>query len=317
MNSDTHNLIEYRNKKSYPEYLDKKYGFLLSNGYYNYQEYINYMASEAQKGDADAMEVCLYYFGWRAEGAPIEILGYYYDQLISGGIDITRPDARSFIRLFLKENDREKFKGNRPSTVRSIIANRKMTEVSNRLLLYKSKEEILDDLIMLLIERIYNYKPGERTLRKYMYDMFYLYVGDYIQRTFRKKDFMKIQYAREDLSLENFVADDSVEFTIKHTSQDSLYEWEKKRNTLGPFWTAGHTHPVFEELTHIERLILRDNYFLGIAERPLAKHYEISRKLIKTRKRTGIKKLKEAIEKQDVWLNESLGYETLGTDYLK
>ena len=274
------------------------------------------MALAAQKGNSDAMEMCLYYFGWRGEGAPIEILGYYYDQLTSGGIDITRPDARSFIRLFLKENDREKLKGNRPSTIRSIIANRKMNEVSNRLLLYKSKEEILDDLTTLLLERIYYYKQGDRTLRKYIYDMFYLYVADYIQRVFRKKDFMKIQYAREDLLIEEVVADDSIKFTINHTSRDSLYEWEKKKNTLGPFWVVGHTHPIFKELTNVERLVLRDNYFLGIAERPLAEHYEISRNLVKSRKRTGIKKIKEAIKSQDVWLNEDLGYETLDEHYL-
>lgn len=316
MDSFVSRSIEYNNIITYPEYLDNTYGYLLSNGFYNYQEYINYMASKAQAGDRDAMEVCLYYFGWRAEGAPTEILGYYYDQLISGGIDITRPDARSFIRLFLKEKDREVFKSNRPSTRRSYIASYKMTEISNRLLNYKTRKEIFDDLVLLLIERIYKYKQGERTLRKYIYDMFHLYVADYIQRTFKGRDFMKIQYAREDLSIEESIADDNVVFRVNHTSKDALYEWERQKSTLGPFWVAGHTHPIFKDLTHTERMLIRDNYFLKITERELAKHYEVSRALIKSRKKSGIQKIRKAIEEQDLWWNEQLGYETLDTDYL-
>lgn len=305
----THHYINYLNLVVYPEQLDATHGYLLENGYYNYQEYINYQAKKAQNGNSESLERCLYYFGWRGEGAPGEILGYYYDQLVSGGIDISRPDALNFIRLFSKENEREQLKGKRVSHIKARIATRKMNNISNRLSNYKSREDIKNDLIDLLMDRILKYKPGKRTLRKYVYDLFYLYVGDYVQRTFRQKDYMNIQYARAEPPFDDYM--DITEFPVTHTSEDTLYEWEKEKEMLGPFWVSGHTHPIFKNLTRTERMILRDNYFYKIPERTLVDHYHISRDLIKNRKKSASRKIEEALETKDDWLIEQEGYAPL------
>ena len=302
------NYIGYLNQDYTPKELDVKYDYLLVNGYYNYQEYINHLAEKVQAGDSEALEACLYYFGWRGEGPPEQILGDYYYQLVSGGIDILRPDAFPFIRIFSKEKERNVLNNNHIGMDKAILCRSKMNSISNRLLQYKSREEILNDLIDLLIDRIVKYKPGDRTLRKYIYDMYYLYVADYIQSVFRNKDFMKYQYRRDIIDI-NDIEDTSIDFKVTHTSDDVFYEWEKKRNTLGPFWINGHTHPIFNSLTKTERMLLRDNVFYKDSLTRVAERYSIARNVVKSQKKKAIDKIKKEIDEQDIWLDERLGYE--------
>lgn len=304
------NQIDYTNKFIIPPLLDEKYGYLLANGFYNYQEYINHLASKAQDGDSEALETCLYYFGWRADGLPDEILGRYYDMLTSGGVDIYRTDTLAFLRLFSKEKKREILRGKRPSTYKAVVATKKMQSISNRLLQRRNRSEILEDLIDILINRILNYKQGERTLRKYMEDMFYLYVGDYVQGVFRSRDFMQIEYAREYIDLDNYL-DYYVSIEVQDESKDLMYEWEKSKDTLGIFWVMGHTHPIFKELSNIERLVLKENFFLGTSQMELAEKFGIGRTVVRGHITRAINKVEEAIENLDIIQMELDGYNKL------
>lgn len=302
------NKINYSEKQLAPSYLDKEYKYLLANGFYNYQEYINYQASKAQEGDSKALESCLYYFGWRSEGLPTEILGEYYFTLISGGVDIYQTDKLSFIRLFSTKAERKILEGKRPSRVKGNLASKKITEISNHLLSIKTKKEILNDLIDLLIDRILKYKPGSRTLRKYIYDIYYLYVADYVQRTFKHKEYIEGPFKKTSYKEDYSNSLDSYK-KIELESTDFYYEWEKEKNMLGVFWVMGHTHPYFEDLTKIERLILRENMYLNNSQESIAEKLGIGRTTVRTNLNNAKKKIKKSISETSIEWIESNGYE--------
>lgn len=304
------NKINYKDKELIPDYLDNKYGYLLESGFYNYQEYVNYQASKAQEGDSEALELCMYYFGWRGNGLPKEILGEYYFTLISGGIDIYQKDKMSLIRLFSTKNERNTLKDNRPSKVKGNLASKKMTVICDNLANIKSSSEVLNDLTDLLMDRILNYKPGKRTLRKYIYDMYYLYVGDYIQKTLRSRELVNSSF--ESISYDDTYSDYTNEYeNIELPSNDSYYEWEKRNNSIGVFWVMGHTHPYFEDLTKIERLVLRENIILGNSQIQIANSLGVGRTTIRTNLNNAKRKIEKSIKETDSKWIESKGYEQL------
>lgn len=309
MNLETKNKLSHLNKKTIPPLLDKKYGYLLSNGFYNYQEYINYQALKAQAGDSEALEECLYYFGWRGEGAPSEILSRYYYMLTSASIDTYNRSSMSFVRLFCREEELKILKNNRLSIPKSNLVVYKLEGISNRLVSYKSKKEILNDLIDLLIDRILKYKQGERTLRKYLDDMFHLYVGDYVQRVFRGRDFMKLSQSRSYINI-NEIIDKDTSFPMTYESDDLMYEKEKQQGVLDLFWLSGYTHPVFDSLTRTEKLILRDIHYLGLTQEQVAEKLSVGRTTVRTSLNNSKKKLRVALDNQDESWLEKAGYQT-------
>lgn len=301
------NKIDFNNRDTHPNLLDDRYGYLLSNGFYNYQEYINHLAKKAQAGDSESLEACLYYMGWRGEGLPGEILGYYYQQLTTGAIDVTRKDTLSFIKLFANEKERAALNNPHVNRNKTILATKRAQYISNRLSLYKTKKEVFEDLVDLLIDRIIKYKQGDRTLRKYIYDMFYLYVGDYIQRLFRSKDLLIMKTWQSSEDIEN-ISTEPYELDVNLRSKDHLYEREQDKGDLGVFWIHGHCHPIFQDLTVTQRLIIRDSYFYKIGERPLAKKYGVSRDVIKRLKRESKEIIKKSAKQQNENYNTLRGY---------
>lgn len=297
------NKVNHFNKNEYPLSLDNRYGYLLDNGFYQYQEYINYEAKKAQEGNQESLEKCLYYFGWRGGQRPSEILGSFYEMLVYGTIDINKSYQLSFIRMFSNESQRDTLKGKWVSKKKNYIASKKIDEISKQLLSLKTEQEIYSDLIDIVMNRILNYKQGERTLRKYMYDLSYIYVVSYIQKTFKSAQdtgYTEVEYE------DSFLTYD--EYNLIDETDNLYYNYERENNELGFFWLQGNTHILFKDLTKTERFILRDSYYLGIPQREIANKFGVSRRVVRNRLKSAEDKIRKAYETIPVKELESNGF---------
>lgn len=223
-----------------------------------------------QEGDeAAGEEILRMYGGHPNQNGMSHYLGKYFKMLRYGKLDFKDKDSRLFMNLFIEDASiREQLRQSYQYKLTKEIALRKLGGIVQSLQ-HISDEDLEQDLRFLFLKKVIKYKKMNRNFKAYIANTYRYAVENYIQKITNKRDLSN--HPRKLIRL----ADDRLhdgESDI-HIS-DSIFEEGLMMHTeedLDNNWVRGLTcGEEFKELTPLQRLIIKLNYYDGYSDGKIA-----------------------------------------------
>lgn len=251
-----------------------------------------------QAGDEEAGEQILNIYGGDPRKKELSLyLGKFYKMLRFGKIDFKDYDSRVFLSLFIEDNAISKalYQSYQHRPVKQ-AAVRKLGVITESLKVLED-EDLKQDLRMLLLQQAMRYKKEDRVFGAYLYHSYRFAVKNYIKKIQKPaepyihmpKELMRIA----DDQLKDNDADIDIQDSIFVQSPMIFMDEE-----LGNSWVRGLTcGDEFKELTPLQRLIIKLNYYDGLSDGKIAEMMGIHINTIFRQRTKAGKIVKETVDK--------------------
>lgn len=250
-----------------------------------------------QRGEEGAAERLLTLFG--GDTGEEKYLGKYISLLKDEVYDLRDKDTRRFLQLYMKEGGKSLTYRRHKKEARADAA-----RVAGRLAYMMeevAREELVVDLQVLFLQQASRYKKTKRAVdfRGYIYNSFRYAVFNHLKRTIFRPDVLNLR-ERESYDDELFGGEDII------IEDEWFYpEGYFDDGELGLDWVNGRCNAVFEELTSLERLILRMYYEDGKNDGEIAEHLGFHRNTVLRHRhhaKASLNKTLETLKDLDVYL---------------
>lgn len=257
---------------------------------------IDELVSKYQAGDEEAGETLLNMYGGGA-GALSHFIGKYYRMLRFGKLDFKDYDSRAFISLFIEDRILGKalFQSYQYRPVKQAAVRKLGTIVESLKVL--EDEDLKQDLRVLFLQQAMRYKKTNRSFGAYIYGSYRFAVKNYIKKIQKPaepyihmpKDLMRVA--------DDQLKDDESEVDLK----DSIFAEAPMimmDEELGNSWVRGLTcGEEFKDLTPLQRLIIKLNYYDGWSDGRIADKMGIHINTIFRQRTKANKTVKETVER--------------------
>lgn len=223
-----------------------------------------------QNGNAEAgEEVLRAYGGHPSEGRLTSFLGKYYKMIRYGKLDFKDKDSREFVGLLIQDTDTRKqlaqsyqYKTTKQMAVRQLgYLVQSMRVVDD--------EDLMQDLRMLFLQQMKRYKKKHRNFGAYIYGSYRYAVYNHIENLLKPKDIYTHQSKLVRLA-EDCLHDNDADIDVKDSvlARAPMIMMEEE---LGNSWVRGLTcGEEFKDLTPLQRLIIKLNYYDGYTDGKIA-----------------------------------------------
>lgn len=252
---------------------------------------LNQLVRDSQNGDEAATLDILYRFGWRKKGRWENFLGKYDKLLWHGRVDMKNKDTRRFLKLFISDKEtRRLLTYSRQNYAVTMSAQETANFIQNLVRQHYTREELRQDLLVYFIELIHKYKKKPH-INFAGYIMGYFHFRAYWMlhsKLFKYDTFMLTNHFTQDE-----VPHEESGYELKEEVIDPLSRIEQANDELGIFWVNGRCSPLFEDLSILDRMILRDSYVFRLSDADIGTRYGYHRNSILKKRHKAIKHLKE------------------------
>lgn len=250
-----------------------------------------------QKGDEGAGMALLHAFG--GETGEEKYLGKYIRLLKGEAYDLKDKDTRRFLQLYMKEG-REGLVYNRQSK-EAMAQAAKAAGMLGYVMEQVEYEDLVMDLQMLFLQQAMRYEKTKRAVdfRGYLYNSFRYAVYNHLKRTVFRPDVLNLRERQE-------YDDELIGKTMFDVEDEWFYpEGYFDDGELGLDWVNGKCNMAFEELTALERLILRMHYEDKKTDTEIAEQLGFHRNTVlryRHRAKKRLEKSMDALRELDVYL---------------
>lgn len=237
---------------------------------YEEQEYIEVLVFSYQEGNEAAGEELLRMYGADpASDTLTSYIGKFYRMIRFGKIDFKDYDSRYCVSLFFPGPER-------PAIIQSYQYKKTKQDVLRKLANIEESmkcvedDELKQELRFLFLRQCKRYKKTNRTFGAYLNNSYRYEVARYIIRLMKQEEpYVKLRKKIVRLADER-VKDDDADVDI----QDSIFAKEPMMvmdEELGNSWVRGLTcGEQFRDLTPLQRMIIKLNYFDGWSDGRIA-----------------------------------------------
>lgn len=262
-------------------------------------EQVDQLVAQYQRGDEEAAYTLLVMYG--GEDGTSQFLGKYLKLLKREVFDLTDKDTRRFLQLYMVEG-REALVNRHQSKEGKAAAAKTASMLAKGLAQY-DEMDLIQDLQMLFLQQAMRYRKQKKHVNfsGYLYNSFRFAVFNYLKKTVFKYDVLNHPYI-EQLD-EELVGEEGIEIKDEWFYEDRFFDQEGEE--LGLDWVnGGRCNEAFENLTQLERLILKLAYEDNKTDTEIAEHLGFHRNTILKYRHEAKQRLQETLEalkKDDVF----------------
>jgi RNA polymerase sigma factor (sigma-70 family) len=240
--------------------------------YNNKEEHnIDELVLAYQAGDETAGEEILRIYGGDPRKKELSLyLGKFYKMLRFGKLDLKDYDTRAFMGLFMEDTNVGKALRQSYQYHPVQKATRRKLSVIVESLKVLEDEDLKQDLRLLLLQQAKRYKKEDRVFGAYLYHSYRYAVKNYIKKI-QKPAEPYIHMPKELMRIaDDRLKDNDADIDV----QDSLFAQAPMifmDEELGNSWVRGLTcGEEFKELTPLQRMIIKLNYYDGMSDGKIA-----------------------------------------------
>lgn len=218
-------------------------------------EQVDQLVARYQRGDEEAALSLLHMYG--GEDGTSQFLGKYIKLLKQEAFDLTDKDTRRFLQLYMVEG-REALV-NRYQSKEGKAAAAKTAAMLSKGLRHYPEEDLIQDLQMLFLQQAMRYRKQKKQVNfsGYLYNSFRFTVFNYLKKTVFKFDVLNHPFL-EQLD-EETMGEEGISIQDEWFYEERFFDTEEEE--LGLDWVnGGRCNEAFQELTQLERLILKLAY---------------------------------------------------------
>lgn len=212
-----------------------------------------------QDGDDMAGMEVLKRYGYDPEKD--EVYGYigkYFKMIRYGRMDFTNYDCRAFIALFFSDGEGRAMTQSYQYAETKAKMRKKLQQVE-KVMRCVPDEDIIQELIHIMLMQAKKYRPKNRSFGAYLSNSFRFRVNDYVLEHMKTEDICD----NTNIEVTGIGEDVAEDRTSEIRAEDIVDDTPRIRfeDELGNAWVRGiNCGKVFEDMTPLQRLILRMNY---------------------------------------------------------